>query len=229
VGHKVTCPVCHSTLRIPEGVAGRWVSCPRCLASILNPEPSPAGAFRPEEPSRTTCPWCGERVEAAWRVCPYCEESLQPGGQASGVVILEQEQRSPSPVSRRTRARRPGVPVDREVQQDTKGVLIGLGVMTAMILLGILIFAGLGGGDLVGASKEGPFILGMGILFLGAIGVCVFALVAKTPSSGGKVLSGLLGGLAVGATVALSVTLLAICAFFSFVISVLDTCTKCGR
>jgi hypothetical protein len=121
------------------------------------------------------------------------------------------------------------MPLDNEVRNDTQGVLIGLAVAAGMLILGFFLFTGLGGGELVQASKQGPVIFGMGILFLGAIAVCVFALVWKTPSSGGKGLSGILGGLAAGATIALSVILLAGCAFLSFIIAVLDACTKCGK
>jgi hypothetical protein len=33
----VECPTCHGKLRIPEYVAKRWVTCPRCLAGVENP------------------------------------------------------------------------------------------------------------------------------------------------------------------------------------------------
>jgi hypothetical protein len=34
---ELTCPRCGNTLRVADSVEGKWLTCPRCLASVRNP------------------------------------------------------------------------------------------------------------------------------------------------------------------------------------------------
>ena len=38
MAERVTCPGCQHTLRIPPGSRDRWLTCPRCLSPVANPE-----------------------------------------------------------------------------------------------------------------------------------------------------------------------------------------------
>jgi hypothetical protein len=40
---QVTCPGCQRPLRIADGVTQPWVTCPRCLARVANPQAQAAG------------------------------------------------------------------------------------------------------------------------------------------------------------------------------------------
>ena len=65
---ETTCPRCKHVLRVPAGVAGRWLTCPRCLSSVGNPNElvaDPSGRPAPpsaEELRQTVCPECGREL-----------------------------------------------------------------------------------------------------------------------------------------------------------------------
>jgi hypothetical protein len=52
VPRDVTCPECHSTLRVPDERADEPVTCPVCLAVVPAPSGGPAGRSPPPSPAR---------------------------------------------------------------------------------------------------------------------------------------------------------------------------------
>jgi uncharacterized membrane protein YhaH (DUF805 family) len=110
---------------VPDTVTKRWLTCPRCLASVGNPHVllppegiSPAPA--PPAPDEAVCPACGRRVERGWRVCPACEAPL--GRRAVSVRTAD---------------------ADDEAVGDTKSVGLILVLLGLLGTLGLLfLFAG---------------------------------------------------------------------------------------
>lgn len=118
MSQNVTSANCKTVLRVPGGCTDRWLTCPRCLATVENPT---AVAARSEPVPPTTgvsCPDCGKALEPTWRFCPYCNSSALPV-------------RGPS---RSTKA------ADADVRIDTG--LIGVGLVTLGLLGAIAIFLG---------------------------------------------------------------------------------------
>jgi hypothetical protein len=86
VPRETTCPSCGNVLSVPDTVTKRWLTCPRCLASVGNPNvllppegvtPAPtAPAPAPPAPGEAVCPGCARPVEPGWRICPNCEAPL---------------------------------------------------------------------------------------------------------------------------------------------------------
>src|SRR4051812_1300296 len=134
--HEVTCPRCNHVLRIPAGARDRWLTCPRCLASVGNPNvlvtaaPPAPPVDRPLPPpeegaGERDCPGCGRAVSRSWRLCPFCEEPL----------------RGAAPPPR-------GGSLDDEVRGDSRVVGIGLIALGLLGACGIVLF--LCGGGLNG-------------------------------------------------------------------------------
>jgi hypothetical protein len=85
MSERIYCPACKRALRLPADCVDPWLSCPRCLARIRNPQSEPERApsspgVAPQErqpEARPRCPGCGVDVEPRWLFCPFCEERLR--------------------------------------------------------------------------------------------------------------------------------------------------------
>jgi hypothetical protein len=160
----VPCPRCRLTLDVDPDAPGRWLTCPRCLCSIDNPnvlvsaEPAPAVEERPETSVRRTCPWCDRAVEPDWRTCPYCDRLLR----------------------RHSRGRRLP-PADAEARPDMTGTWVGIGILGGLAVLGLGVLVGFGG-DLARASDDGWRLLAAGavLVVLLAVGCGVLAYTGKS-------------------------------------------------
>jgi hypothetical protein len=187
---RITCPACRHVLAITEDVTDAWLSCPRCLAKVVNPgalvrgQRSPGGATPRDESSiaaSPTCPRCDKPVQPNWRRCPFCEAPLRP--------------------QRRSKAIRTA---DSDVRRDTGLIGGGLGLVGLLGALGIIFFL-CGGGlnDMKGSEirDAGIFTAILGVVFLGAVGIgIVLAAMGKNP--GMRVGGTVLGAVAVAALVA---------------------------
>jgi hypothetical protein len=180
---RITCPACRHVLTITEDVKDAWLTCPRCLAKVVNPgalvrgqRPPGSGPTPREESSLAaspTCPHCDKPVQPSWRRCPFCEAPLRP-------------QRRSKPI--RT--------ADSDVRRDTG--LIGGGLVLVGLLggLGIIFFLCGGGLNQMKASEirdVGVFTGILGVVLLSAVvgGIVLAAM--------GKNLGLRIGGTVVGA------------------------------
>jgi hypothetical protein len=210
----VTCSACGQRLRVTEDVPGNWLTCPRCLASVLNPL-RPGAPHREEFLSETAevpvvrrlCPECRQPVESSWRFCPNCDFPLR----ARRRVLRDR-------------------PVDAEVKSDATVSIVVMSILGALVLFGIVIFVSSGGLDLAFFSgpSGGRFLLlaGVGIVVV-LVGVGVLVRASKGP--GTKALSGVLGGVAIALTLGLTFAVLLLCAIWSAFIGLIETCSQCGR
>jgi hypothetical protein len=199
---QVTCSSCGHTLRVADDDPDRWLTCPRCLARVVNTRAlvtadSPRRQ-RPDEPSGEdrACLECGREVKRSWRICPFCEAPLR------GV----RGRSLPS--------------VDDDVRRDTKGLGIGLIVLTLLGGAGIIVFlcgGGLANMRMAETRQAATVATVVGIvLFIPAIAGIVLAVRSK--DSGSRVVGGVLGGVGVGLLV------LAVCV--SFLVYTVSSCLE---
>jgi hypothetical protein len=206
--HEITCPTCKHTLRVAAGAPGRWLTCPRCLASVGNPhvlQAPDAPARLPSAPppeqaaAEDRCPGCGRVVAPRWRTCPFCAE----------------------PLGRAAAPRRPAA-VDEEVRGDSKGVGLGLVLLGLLGGAGMVLFLCGGGlGDLrwVGAKQAVGITFAVGILCLGLV------VAGMTVSATGRQAAGRIVTVALGAAATvLLVLVLVLTAFIYSVASCLEGC-----
>jgi hypothetical protein len=206
---QVTCPSCQNRLVVFPDDLERWLTCPRCLTSVGNPnvllttEPvSPASEL--EAPRQRLCPSCDRPVESGWRACPFCEE----------------------PLRRARPARRPGSDVDIDVRRDSNGGIIVAAVLGGLLLLGVVMFFAMDGPKLVGSSKDGPTVLAVGVVILGlVVGGCV-AIAIGVKKKEATLVSGILGGAAVGTGIVLLFVLLACLSIVAAIDNFFQTCSK---
>src|SRR5262245_4343867 len=144
MSYRVTCVRCKQEVRIPRELRDRWLTCPRCLASIPNPAlsdvaagraPAPAAPDTPPpavlQPRERSCPDCGRPVESSWRYCPHCDAPLEEGAFLGPKDTLE-----------------------GDVRRDTSAVGIGLGLL-GLLGGGGMIFYYCGGGLSCGRARGG--------------------------------------------------------------------------
>ena len=175
---ETTCPSCGNVLSVPESVTKRWLTCPRCLASVGNPHvllptegvtPSPAAA--PPPPGEAACPSCGRRVEAGWRVCPSCETPL--GRPAVSVRTAD---------------------ADDEAVGDTKGVGLILVVLGLLGAVGVIFFLCGGANQWTKHAAAVSFFVTFVLLGLVVAGMSISATGRRVA---GRVLSMALGATAI--------------------------------
>ncbi|HEV3083238.1 MAG TPA: zinc ribbon domain-containing protein [Gemmataceae bacterium] len=195
---QVKCAACGRWLRFPDDLQEQWLTCPRCLAHVANPNRPAAGAtaaggtstavteaypVSPPIPTPPrTCPGCGKTLDPEWRFCPYCEHDAA-----------------------RRSLRRGSLSVDRDVRQDTRGTgcgLIGLAVLGAIglamalipsfgiaaemrsigplmpVTLVVLVLAGIATGIMFARTTGNPAARGVGRVILGTlVGAGIISLV----------------------------------------------------
>jgi hypothetical protein len=180
VPRETTCPSCGNVLSVPETVTKRWLTCPRCLASVGNPHvlrppegviPAPAA---PAPAPEASCPGCGRRVEPGWRVCPSCEAPL-----------------GRTPAARRTAY------ADDEAVGDTKGVGLILVVLGLLGSVGVIFFLCGGGADKLTDAKHAAAIAFFVAFVLLAVVVAGMSISATGRRVAGRVLSMALGATAI--------------------------------
>jgi hypothetical protein len=184
VPRETTCPSCGNVLSVPDTVTKRWLTCPRCLASVGNPHVllPPEGvtpAAAPPAPAapaagEAVCPACGRRVEPGWRVCPTCEAPL-----------------GRTPVALRT------ADADDEAVGDTKGVGLILVVLGLLGAVGVIFFLCGGGADKWTDAKHAAAIAFFVTFVLLAVVVAGMSISATGRQVAGRVLSMALGATAI--------------------------------
>jgi hypothetical protein len=163
--------------------------------------PGPPPGRRETDESR--CPACDRSVDPEWRVCPLCGTSLHEFRRLAADDSLE-----------------------RDVRRDSTGGHIFASVLGGIVLVGIILFFVFGGGELVSGSPEGPVIVligGTALVGL-AVGLCVLGYKSKNPTT--RTVSGVLGGLAIGAGGVALVVLLMCFAIMASITNFLTSC-KC--
>lgn len=208
---ETACPSCGNVLSVPDTVTKRWLTCPRCLASVGNPNvmlppegitPSPAppapAAPAPGEPA---CPACGRAVERGWRVCPNCEAAL-----------------GRPPASGRT------ADADDEAVGDTKSVGLILVVLGLLGAVGVIFFLCGGGADKLTDAKHAAAIAFFVTFVLLGVVVAGMSISAAGRQVAGRVLS-----IALGATAIVLLTGIFILAAFVYsVASCFEGCNNTG-
>ncbi len=87
------------------------------------------------------------------------------------------------------------------MRRDSRGGTIVAAVLGVIVLICVVVFLSSGGPQLVSASKEGPVVFGIGILVLGAIAAGTIAVVSTSKNKIVTALTGVFGGLFIGAGV----------------------------
>jgi hypothetical protein len=209
---STTCTRCNQVLRVPADAAGLWITCPRCLASVGNPnvlETSSATAVTdhpgpvPPVEEVLACSGCGRPIDRRWRVCPHCAEPL-----------------TVRPTARRNEW------IDGEVRGDTNRGGVLAKALGGLLLLGVVIFLLAGGPGLLRASPDAGLSLTIGICVLAATVAGVVALLSgrKNPAAGA--VSGLLSGIAVGAGAVLLAVLVFCLTVIASINQFFETCSK---
>jgi hypothetical protein len=203
---EVTCsnPLCNHVLRVASGVSSPWLTCPRCLAKVVNTAAlvrTDAQAVTPDRPtsSEPTCPACGEPIRGNWRLCPQCGESLGTW-----------------------QAQWAGDNVEQQTHRDSSGS-VAVGVFLALlVVLGLILFLVSGGLGLV--LTGGPDVIAIFTVLFLIIILGVIAIARGTRSPTAHAVSGVFGGILVGgATVLLVIGLLCL----SFIATFQQTCKGC--
>ncbi len=226
MAREAICPRCRIRLMVDADSTERWLTCPRCLGSVINPatrdpseplpppptppaEPGPQPAPVPEPappraPRPHYCPDCEAPVDPSWRICPHCSCPL-----------------------RRPR-RREYVPVEGETRNDFQ--ITGIVLMIAGIV-GIVGYAFLLGGGTVDFKSFDDFFQVTAIVGLVTIVLLTVGLVMSLRRGSGpeSAVSGVLGGLGI-ALVVMIVTVILVIGFFLFLISsCLKACNNQGK
>jgi hypothetical protein len=143
------------------GSEGRWLTCPRCLASIHNPsyeaEPVPLAAeVSAEVAAPRECPSCGRPTETGWRFCPFCEHPLRRSSST-------RPQQRPRP--------------DDDAVRDDRGVNVGLLILGILLVVGVLLFSFTGGAGLILEQRDirGVLLIGGTLLAFLVGGLMVIA------------------------------------------------------
>jgi Double zinc ribbon len=202
-----SCPRCKHRLRVATGIDSRWVTCPRCLASVGNPhlleavvamdDSTVTGTTYELAPDERKCPACGRSVEPGWRRCPHCEEYLR--------------------FERRRVRRRPRA-ADEDVRRDSRGANAGFLVLGGLVVAGaILFFIFFQGLDLALSSKQPQNIVGFCLIVLAIFLGGLVAIAVGSSSTAIRIVTGVLGGLTVGATLVCLV-------IFVFCVGIVSTC-----
>lgn len=208
---EVTCPSCQNCLRVPAGATEKWLSCPRCLGSIGNPNVllsseappvlEPAGPA--EELAPLSCPSCERPVERGWRVCPFCEQTLKLPQPAIKISSLE-----------------------RDVKQDTTGGTIVSTVLGTLLLLGIVVFFTMDGPRLLAHSGDAQGVFAFGGIALLVVAVGVGIITSRSRNKTASVVSSLVGGLVIGAGIVGLMALLACLTILAAINNFLNICAK---
>jgi hypothetical protein len=77
VSTSAICPGCKVRLIIRERVRTAFITCPRCLVAVTNPNAATA---------TRNCPRCQRAITAGLGACVFCGERLSPGGAAAAGV-----------------------------------------------------------------------------------------------------------------------------------------------
>lgn len=210
---EVTCPSCKNRLLVPPGSTEKWLTCPRCLCSIGNPNvlitsdaphvPEPRAVEPAEEPRPPrTCPSCEQPVERGWRFCPYCEEELRRPRRSSKAAALEDD-----------------------VTQDTTGGMVVAIVLGGLLLLGIIVFFVMDGPRILSKSKDG-WVFGVGGVVLVLVLIGSVAVAIKSRNKTASLVSGVVGGVTFGVGLVGLVVLLACLAIMAAINDFFNTCAK---
>src|SRR5438067_11347485 len=81
---QATCPGCHSTLTVPDTLAGKVCRCGRCRTVVPVPQAPPPDVLPVAEAPQglPTCRACGGELRAPDPTCPSCGKT--PPGPGAG-------------------------------------------------------------------------------------------------------------------------------------------------
>ncbi len=221
MNRETSCFRCRHTLSVSPDAQNLWLTCPRCLASVGNPnivlptEPPPSGTpsaptsveVQPSPPESitgaTTCRSCGREVDPVWRACPYCERPL-----------------------RSARPEQVRASLDAEVGRDSRGTNFVALALGAILLLGVVLFVVIGGPMMVQSGTEPGQVLLVGVMAIGAFIGGVIALAIGARAQAVSTASSVVGGLVVGVGLALLIVFVALLTIAAAVTNIMQTC-KC--
>jgi hypothetical protein len=153
---ELACHRCNRRLRVTPDAESRWLTCPRCLASVRNPHFSGQAnpvldaapiAIREVEVTGKVCPTCGHDVKSDWHFCPYCEQSLRP----------------------RSLDVRRGTLSDDDAAFDRRGANVGLVLVGLLLIIGVVAFLGTGGLWRMLNLRDPRSFIGAGMVLLVAV------------------------------------------------------------
>lgn len=132
------CPGCKVRLVIRNSVRAEFITCPRCLVAVKNPQAASASG-----PVR--CPRCGRERPGHLASCAFCGESPAPTAGAAVCTVCAEELPAhagncPNNASQRAqRAERPwsAPPADREASGDISVTYIFAVLLSAMVIAGV--------------------------------------------------------------------------------------------
>jgi hypothetical protein len=152
----------------------------------------------------TTCPSCrrvlrvSENVHTRWLTCPRCLAAMGERTAPPTPPPEPPEDHSAHASNIRRRPAPPPLP-DVDVRRDLRGVNVAALVLGGLLLMGVVLFFGLGGFSAVVASDDANAVLLCGVLILGAVVAGLVALAYGARNRIATVLSSVVGGLVVGA------------------------------
>jgi hypothetical protein len=191
---KVSCDRCHNVLMIAEEEGDARLTCPRCLARVVNPVALAQGEILGnaervrDEPEAPHCPECGEAVRNNWQYCPACRALLR-GRRRAG----------------------PRAGADRDVRFDMAWVAGGLVLLALLGVIGMVSYLIRGGFESM--SFDAILATGAALLLVAGIGT---GLGFASKHGGAKGGIGLAGGLTImlillGLPIAMVIGLLIAC------------------
>lgn len=177
---KAVCPSCRHSLVVDPHSTERWLTCPRCLATVGNPnvlvqgEPGPPIQSSGPEVSSSLCPECDQPVRPGWRFCPFCEAPL-------GM----RHKREPA--------------LENQVKGDNVGSWIGAGLLLFMLLAGVILFFAYDGPRLFAeVHGDSSAVFGVPLVVAALVVVASIVVLLASKKHTVRLIFGIFGGIVAG-------------------------------